>query len=66
MSGNGKRGDILVIGGGISGLTAAIEAAEAGANVTLVEKEAFLGGLSLIHISEPTRPMKESRMPASA
>ena len=44
MSGNGKRGEILVIGGGISGLTAAIEAAEAGANVTLVEKEAFLGG----------------------
>ena len=44
MSGNGKRGDILVVGGGISGLTAAIEAAEAGANVTVVEKEAFLGG----------------------
>jgi len=44
MSGNGTRGDILVIGGGISGLTAAIEAAEAGANVTVVEKEAFLGG----------------------
>lgn len=44
MSGNGKRGNILVIGGGISGLTAAIEAAEAGANVTIVEKEAYLGG----------------------
>lgn len=44
MSGNGRRGKILVIGGGISGLTAAIEAAEAGADVTLVEKEAFLGG----------------------
>jgi quinone-modifying oxidoreductase subunit QmoA len=44
MSGNGKRGRILVIGGGISGLTAAIEAAEAGADVILVEKEAFLGG----------------------
>ena len=44
MTGNGKRGNILVIGGGISGLTAAIEAAEAGANVTVVEKEAFLGG----------------------
>jgi heterodisulfide reductase subunit A-like polyferredoxin len=44
MSGNGKRGEILVIGGGISGLTAAIEAAEAGANVTLVERESFLGG----------------------
>jgi quinone-modifying oxidoreductase, subunit QmoA len=44
MSGNGRRGKILVIGGGISGLTAAIEAAEAGAEVVLVEKEAFLGG----------------------
>jgi len=44
MSGNGRRGKILVIGGGISGLTAAIEAAEAGADVTVVEKEAFIGG----------------------
>jgi len=44
MSGNGERGKILVIGGGISGLTAAIEAAEAGADVTLVEKEPYLGG----------------------
>jgi quinone-modifying oxidoreductase subunit QmoA len=44
MSENGRRGKILVIGGGISGLTAAIEAAEAGADVTVVEKEAYLGG----------------------
>jgi len=44
MSGNGRRGKILVIGGGISGLTAAIEAAETGAEVVLVEKEPFLGG----------------------
>ncbi len=44
MSGNGGRGGILVIGGGISGLTAAIEAAEAGADVTLVEREAYIGG----------------------
>ena len=35
---------ILVIGGGISGLTTALEAAEAGYKVILVEKEAFLGG----------------------
>ena len=35
---------ILVIGGGISGLTAALEAANAGYQVTLVEKEAELGG----------------------
>jgi heterodisulfide reductase subunit A-like polyferredoxin len=44
MSGNGRRGPILVIGGGISGITAAIEAAEAGCQVVLVEKQAFLGG----------------------
>lgn len=36
--------DILVIGGGISGLTSAIEAAEVGYNVTLIEQEPNLGG----------------------
>jgi heterodisulfide reductase subunit A-like polyferredoxin len=36
--------DILVIGGGISGLTAAVEAAETGYNVALVEKNPYLGG----------------------
>ncbi len=36
--------NILVIGGGISGLTTACEAAEAGYNVVLVEKDPFLGG----------------------
>jgi quinone-modifying oxidoreductase subunit QmoA len=35
---------ILVIGGGMSGLTAALEAAEAGTQVILVEKEPYLGG----------------------
>src|SRR5512139_2131596 len=35
---------ILVIGGGISGITAAVEAAEAGAEVVLVEKNPYLGG----------------------
>ncbi len=35
---------ILVIGGGISGMTAAVEAAEVGHRVILVEKEAYLGG----------------------
>jgi len=37
-------GEILVIGGGISGLTAAIEAAETGYDVILVEKNPYLGG----------------------
>ena len=44
MSGTGKRGKILVIGGGISGITAAIEASEAGCEVVLVEKNPSLGG----------------------
>jgi len=44
MSGNGKQGRILVIGGGISGITAAIEASEAGCEVVLVEKNPYLGG----------------------
>ena len=35
---------ILVVGGGISGMTAAIEAAEAGAEVILVERNPYLGG----------------------
>lgn len=35
---------ILVVGGGITGLTAAIEAAETGYDVFIVEKEPYLGG----------------------
>jgi quinone-modifying oxidoreductase subunit QmoA len=35
---------ILVIGGGIAGMTAAVEAAEVGHRVVLVEKEPYLGG----------------------
>ncbi len=35
---------ILVVGGGIAGITAALEAAEAGAQVYLVEKNPHLGG----------------------
>ncbi|MBF0620335.1 MAG: CoB--CoM heterodisulfide reductase iron-sulfur subunit A family protein [Magnetococcales bacterium] len=35
---------ILVVGGGMSGLTAAVEAAEVGYDVILVEKNPYLGG----------------------
>jgi quinone-modifying oxidoreductase subunit QmoA len=35
---------ILVVGGGMSGITAALEAAEAGYDVVLVEKNSYLGG----------------------
>src|SRR5210317_2597198 len=39
-----EKGSILVVGGGISGLTTALEAAEAGYEVFLVEKNPYLGG----------------------
>ncbi len=42
MTANKKT--LLVIGGGISGITAAVEAAEVGYDAILVEKEAYLGG----------------------
>ena len=41
-AGHNKR--ILVVGGGVSGMTAAIEAAKTGYDVVLVEKEKQLGG----------------------
>ncbi len=37
---------ILVIGGGVTGMTAALEAAEAGYDVTIVEREDQLGGFA--------------------
>jgi len=40
----GSPKSILVIGGGISGITAAIEAAEVGYDIFLVENNPFLGG----------------------
>lgn len=41
---NAVTQSILVVGGGMSGLSAAIEAAEAGREVYLVEKNPYLGG----------------------
>jgi quinone-modifying oxidoreductase subunit QmoA len=40
----GVHRSIVVIGGGIAGVTAALEAAEAGYDVTIVEKNPYLGG----------------------
>jgi len=44
MSDTAGNGAVLVVGGGISGLTAALEAAEVGNDVFLVEKNAYFGG----------------------
>ena len=38
---------VLVVGGGLAGLCASIEAARRGAKVTIIEKEAALGGNSM-------------------
>ncbi len=43
-AGHNKR--ILVVGGGVTGMTAALEAARGGYDVLLVEKEAALGGFA--------------------
>jgi len=43
--------DVVIVGGGMSGLTAAIAAAEAGASVILLEKMPFLGGSTLVSLS---------------
>ncbi len=48
---------ILIVGGGITGITAAREAADAGSKVILVEKEEKLGGyLNHIYKKEPSKP----------
>jgi len=49
--------DILVVGGGVSGLTAAIEGAKAGYTVYLIEKESDLGGwANILYKQIPFKP----------
>jgi quinone-modifying oxidoreductase subunit QmoB len=51
---------VLVIGGGITGMTAALEAARAGQQVVLVEKEPQLGGFAnRLFKKIPTRDFRE-------
>ena len=38
------QADVLVVGGGVTGLTAAVEAAETGASVVLAERAPYVGG----------------------
>ena len=41
------QSDILIIGGGISGATAAVAAARQGLRTCLVEKEGIIGGSAI-------------------
>lgn len=51
--------DLLVIGGGLAGMTAALEGAKAGRSVVLVEKESQLGGFQKNVANKVTSPYKE-------
>jgi quinone-modifying oxidoreductase, subunit QmoB len=56
----GLSNTILVVGGGITGMTAALEAAGAGYQVVLVEKEPRLGGfMNRLYKKIPTGEFKE-------
>ena len=49
--------DIMVVGGGVSGMCAALEAAKAGSQVHLLEKSDALGGWAArLHKIGPTKP----------
>ena len=44
MSNRGPESQTILVGGGIAGITAAVEAAELGHDVVLLEKPPSLGG----------------------
>ncbi len=50
----------LVIGGGVAGMTAALNVADAGYDVTLVERESELGGnlRNVYYVAEPENPQR--------
>ncbi len=48
QSSDDSKFDVIVVGGGAAGLSAAIEAAEAGAKVAVIEKMPVLGGSTLL------------------
>ena len=53
----GARFDVVVVGGGIAGVSAAVAAARAGASVLLTEKEINLGGLATVGLISWYEPL---------
>ena len=48
-----RKKDVLVIGGGCAGISAAVSAARHGSDVLLVEKNGFLGGMATAGLIGP-------------
>ena len=61
MSDTAGNGAVLVVGGGISGLTAALEAAKVGKEVFLVKKNTYLGG----RVAQLNQDRKSTRLNSS-
>lgn len=55
--------DVLVIGGGASGIAAAIAAAKGGAQTRLVEQRGFLGGMGTVSLVPAFCPFTDKRKP---
>lgn len=55
--------DVLVIGGGASGIAAAIAAAEGGARTMLVEQRGFLGGMGTVALVPAFCPFTDKQKP---
>ena len=53
--------DVIVVGGGVAGVSAAVTAARQGASVFLIEKTVNLGGDNYFHIRYPEQNLDRCR-----
>ena len=53
--------DVVVVGGGVSGVVAAIASARNGANTLLIERYGFLGGTATAALVAPMSPFHNRR-----
>jgi hypothetical protein len=56
MSANNNKYDVIVAGGGLSGVAAAVAAAREGAKVLLIEQHGYLGGMATAGLVNPFMP----------